>query len=312
MEGKYTMNKALQEGQPTAVVQERKSQAPPPKRLWQTAIRESVTPLLPPPVSRGIVQQWDPVLKPYVGPEGTVNITATLVLAWLFWWVGTRLFHRSGRAVSDDNDQVLLSTKSTAKDDFDATVVFIGPRQAGKTRLFYQLCYSEGNLPTLMSLKANVGIAPDTRIRYVDWPGHASVNDPALVSVLTSKKDVRIVIVMDATQPVSAAADNLYQLLNLLHSKKTKTTIFVACHKKDFPKAKNDRRIKIQLRTELERILAAKTALGEPAAWCSAQPLELDELSFVKLHFCATTCEGSGSPELMTFCQTGVVADAKS
>jgi signal recognition particle receptor subunit beta len=294
-------------------------QTPSETTLWQTAMRESITPFLPPPIVRSI-QRFDPVLEPYVGSEATVTVTGTLLATWLVLWISTRIFRRSGRAITEDDTDRVFSA-GAGGDEFDATVVLTGPRNAGKTRLFYQLCYAENNLPTLMSLKANVGIASctsattdanQTTIRYMDWPGHASVSDPALVSVLKSKKDVRIVFVLDATQPVSQAADTLYQWLNLLHAKKKKTTIFVACHKKDFPKAKNDRRIKIQLRTELERLLTTKAAAGETAAWVSSQPLELDELSFVTLHFCATTCEGRGNAELVKFCRTGVVSTAIS
>lgn len=284
---------------------------PAPPKIWQSAARDLLTPFLPPPVTRGI-QRLDPMLAPYVGPEATVTLALTVVAAWWLVWVSRRLLSRSGRAVADDDDDAAVLSMGN---DFDATVVLTGPRNAGKTRLFHQLCYNESNMPTLMSIKTNVGIATiaenNTRVRIMDWPGHASVSEPALATTISSKKDVRIVLVLDATQPVSAAADILYQLLSMLHAKKSRTpaTIFVACHKKDLTKAKNDKRIKIQMRTEIERLLTSKSAAGVTAAW-GTSPFELDELSFVNLHFFATTSEGKGSPQLIKFCQYGVLPEA--
>jgi len=325
----------------------------PRQRLWQTNVRERITPYLPPPVTQGI-QRLDPLLEPYVGSEATVTVISSLLVSWIVLWLVLRTLSvlNTGRAVDDDEGDVLLAANDGQAETFDATVLLVGPRHSGKTRLFYQLCYAERDVPTLMSLKANVGVstimadadddkvaAAATEIRYMDWPGHASVSDPALAPVLLPAKGstTRIVLVLDATQPVTGAADTLYQLLQQLvvgddkrnstttNNKAFTTTIFVACHKSDLPKAKNDRRIKIQLRTELERLLTVRAAAaanegGDKAAtaattwWKAGEPLELDELRRkcgVQLYFGTTSCcrdEGPpGSMELQKFCATGVV-----
>ena len=208
-----------------------------PRLLWQTNVRERITPWLPPPLTQGI-QRLDPLLEPYVGSEATVTVISSLLVSWIVLWLMLRtlsvLNRTTGRAVDDDEGDVLATTRDEAE-TFDATVLLVGPRHSGKTRLFYQLCYAERDVPTLMSLKANVGVsttiadadddkdatAAVTAIRYMDWPGHASVSDPALAPVLLLAKGsttttTRIVLVLDATQPVTGAADTLYQLLQQL------------------------------------------------------------------------------------------------
>lgn len=320
--------------------------------LWQTTLRESVlSPFLPPPVTRAIVNDIDPFLKPYVGPEATINVTVTLMTVWFVTWLMFRIVQlatRSGRAVADDDDNNHTS-KSSLENNFDATVVLSGPRNSGKTRLFYQLCFDEGDLPTLMSIQANVGIAThadsldtdSSNIRYMDWPGYAPLEDPVLTPVIVaSKKPVRLVLVLDATLPVNTATDTLDQWLSILHAQQTstnnrsrrtndnknaKTTIFVACHKMDLPKAKNEKRIKIQMRTELERLITSKksnasahtnnegTSTTKTHWWddCSSL-MDLDDLPLVALHFCATTCQGGkgGTKELVSFCRRGILPGA--
>ena len=87
--------------------------APPPSpatatTTWQWAVRQRVAPFLPPPVTRGM-QRWDVVLEPYVGPEATVTLASSLLVAWLVLWL-LRSFmlvvNRTGRAIADDDDAV--------------------------------------------------------------------------------------------------------------------------------------------------------------------------------------------------------------
>jgi hypothetical protein len=98
----------------------------------------------------------------------------------------------------------------------------------------------------------------------VDYPGHA-----ALQSQLSSvvKDCQRIVLVLDSTKSVAEAATVLYQILtdaSCGEQRKNNTTvvpILLACHKSQLPGAKNWRRLKIQLRTELERLRKVKSAV---------------------------------------------------
>ena len=312
--------------------------------LWQTKFREGITPYLPPPVIKAI-QQADPELEPYVGPEGSITIASTLLLAWFVLvtirLISSRIFG-TGRALADDDEDTILSSKTVAAlssaAKYDATVLLVGPSLAGKTRLFYRLCYGEAysNMPTLMSLKANVGISTPfdvkdsdgdksitetTTIRYMDWPGYAPLTDPAVKSVLAAVT-TRMVLVLDATQPVAPAADILHHLILTAYqqqqqqqqsktktAKATTTKILIACHKSDFPKAKNWRRIKIQMRTELERLLTVHASKGHDEAlwWPAGEPLDLEEIPVVQLAFLSTSCEGRLSPELLDFCHTGVL-----
>jgi signal recognition particle receptor subunit beta len=299
--------------------------------MLQTRVRQTITPYLPPPVIRGI-QQIDAQLLDTVGPEASVTILSTLLVGWLtisiVRFLSSRVGRGKGRAIADEDEDHVLSGSSLKKVvDYDATVLLCGPTKAGKTRLYYQMCYREKNMPTVMSIKANVGLSKpavvattedDTKessspkepvIRYMDWPGHASLDDPALKQVLQSQP--RIVLVLDATQPAAPAADTLDELLSLYASRPKKSTktipIFVACHKKDFPKAKNWRRCKIQIRTELERLLSVRQGSEDLTSWWpKGEALDLEKLpGGIQLHFASTTCESTGCPELEHFCRTG-------
>jgi GTPase SAR1 family protein len=309
-----------------------------PVMLWQTKLRGAILPYLPPPVVQAI-HRVDPKLEDFIGPEGSITILSSLFLGWfvmiLVRFFSSRVFG-SGRALADDDEDVILSSKTTAAvspDKYDASVLLVGPPGGGKTRLFYRLCYGRqhSNVPTLMSLKANVGISQvdtdnNTTIRYMDWPGCASLTDEALKSVLVPS--TRFVLVLDATQPVTPTADILNQLLMVTHQHFLKTKkrakIFIACHKTDLPKAKNWRRIKIQMRTELERLLtvqAAASAAGssteyrysattnEPLWWPAGDALDLQELDGAELYFASTSSESRLPPELPAFCHTGVLPD---
>jgi signal recognition particle receptor subunit beta len=299
--------------------------------MLQARVRQTLTPYLPPPVVEGI-KQIDAQLQGIVGPEASVTVVSTLMVGWLILLlvrlVSTRV-GGSGRAIAGEDEDHVLSGSSLQKTvGHNATVLLCGPSLTGKTRLFYQLCHGLPNMPTVMSIKANVGVSSDSNedenharsIRYMDWPGHASLEDPVLKPVLQEKP--RIVLVLDSTQPVAAAADALYQLLvtyNRMSHKKKATPgsipVFVACHKKDILKAKNWRRCKIQIRTELERLLSVRREKTETDVsgaadvwWPAGEPLDLEKLpAGVQLHFASTTCEGKGSPELKQFCQTGVL-----
>ena len=270
--------------------------------LMRTAIRERVVPYLPPPVVKGW-RQVDPILEPYLGPEPTVTLVGSLLLGVLVWQILKILSSlSSGRAIVDDDDDHVIS--SSHEKDFTSTVLLCGPSGAGKTRLLYQLCCGEPNVLTVTSLRANVEVSPE-KIRFMDYPGHASLQSSQFLDILNK---CRIVLLLDATQPVAQVADVLYQLLAYAHKKKISLEIFVACHKVDAPNAKNWRRIKIQLRTELERILKVRSAEDSTADfwWTPGKPLDLDKVPQATFEFCSTSCETNvGMEELRSFCRLG-------
>lgn len=278
--------------------------------LLQTKIRERVVPYLPPPVIKGW-RQVDPLLEPYLGLEPTVTLVGSLLLGVLVWQVLKILSSlSSGRAiVDDDDDQVIAS--SHQKQDFAATILLCGPTNAGKTRLFYQLCFGETNVRTVMSLRANVDVSPETRIRFIDYPGHSSLQSPQFLEILDTARG--IVLVLDTTQRVDSVADVLYQLLAYADKKKRVLDVFVACHKADVQNAKNWRRIKIQLRTELERLLKVNSMEDESSDlwWTPGKPLDLEKLPQAELQFCSTSCEsGVGMQELSEFCYGDATPEA--
>lgn len=292
---------------------------PPPRKkksgrkIWQTKTREAIVPYLPPPVIKAI-GQFDAQLEPSVGPEATVTIGSALFVCWIVVYIVGFLTKRiagQGRAIAEEDDDNVLSEAAAAMkgEQFDVTVLLCGPMGGGKTRLFYHLCTGDKNVPTLTSLKANVGIAgiqPDRgdkeKVRYIDWPGHASLNDSALDTVWKAPvNSVRLVLVLDATQSVAAAASTLYEIWEGAVTSKRQRNVLICCHKKDFPKAKNWKRIKIQMRTELERLVTTK----KPTWWAASKEIELDSLPQLALYFCSTTCESNGLIPLEEYCRQG-------
>lgn len=290
--------------------------------LLQTRVREIMVPYLPPPVIQAI-HQVDPLLEPYVGPEATVTILFSLFVSWMLLVVVRFLTRRTGRAIARDNHAGNDTILQASEDDnmaYDATVVLVGPSDAGKTRIFHQLVHDnhdhhENTIPTLMSLRANVGVAQG--IRYMDWPGWASItDDDVLQPILLKKSRPRMVLVLDATQSVTAAADVFYDVLAHFYKtcdKHRPAQLFIACHKQDL-KAKNTKRIQLQLRTELERLLQVNKASSSEDKknlwWPAGEPLELDQLTFCKLYFGATSCVKGLSDEFMAYCRTGTLPSA--
>jgi signal recognition particle receptor subunit beta len=267
---------------------------------WQSTLRESVSSFLPPPITRSI-HLLDPMLEPYVGPEATTTIVVTALLGWILIFL-VSLCRRTGKAVVDEEERLL---ESKLAQDATTTVLLVGSRKAGKTRLFCQLAYGISHQETVMSLKPNVATVND--IKYIDWPGHCL----DFSTDIRHRRNLRVILMVDATQPARIAADKLFVLLNDVlwhqHKKyKTKTLVFVACHKKDLPKAKNEKRIKIQLRTELERLVQARSGDNKVEWWPTDDRLELDQIGICSFYFGPTTCESSGAPELSKFCKSGV------
>ncbi len=169
---------------------------------------------------------------------------------------------------------------------YDDSVILFGPSYAGKTCLFHTLLSkSEPNpniqmIQTVMSLKANVSILQrrdlksdvgDTSqkecIRLVDYPGHITLSShlPSLLYPTKKSKSVgkiRGLLVIDSTKSVSDAAMILYNTLltnaSLLNEWEKQGSeilqIMVVCNKSDVKGAKNWRRVKIQLRAELDKL----------------------------------------------------------
>jgi signal recognition particle receptor subunit beta len=241
-------------------------------RMFQTTIRESITPYLPPPVIKAI-REIDPRLEPFFGPDASVSILGSVLMAWCLFQILTKTIFSSGSSSlgggnkntaiqEDDRDKDILPSDADTSRPFDETILLCGPSLAGKTSLFYRLLQQHDgkerttSVGTVRSIKSNTGFlecsptadnAAGTTLRILDTPGHWG---PQKLLRAAPLQDVqRLVVVIDSTQPVASAADYLHAIL-----KTSSLNVLIACHKSDHPKAKNARRIKLQLRSELIRL----------------------------------------------------------
>ena len=276
-------------------------------RLFQTKFRESVTPYLPPPVIKAI-KEVDPLLEPLVGPEASVNIFGSLLLAWFLYQVAQTLFSSGSSvgsgskntAIQEEEQDILPSNADTSR-PFDETVLLCGPSLGGKTSIFYTLLQKgENSTPkTVRSIKSNTGFLETSEkvLRLLDTPGHWG---PKKIFRVVGLQDVqRLVVVVDSSQPVAPAADYLYEVLKstISNGATGSPNILIACHKSDHSKAKNARRIKLQLRSELVR-------LGKLDNDGSEDPVNWEEkMNAVPL--CSSTV--SDLKDLRAFCETGTV-----
>mmetsp|Transcript_9107 Transcript_9107/g.27084 ORF Transcript_9107/g.27084 Transcript_9107/m.27084 type:complete len:224 (-) Transcript_9107:212-883(-) len=130
---------------------------------------------------------------------------------------------------------------------------------------------SSNMMGTVRSIKSNTGFldsfpnddtgSASTTLRILDTPGHWGPQK--LLRAVPLQEVQRLVVVVDSTQPVAPAADYLYAVLKstILNGSSSNgngngngPSVLIACHKSDHAKAKNARRIKLQLRSELIRL----------------------------------------------------------
>lgn len=199
---------------------------------------------------------------------------------------------RSTLHVDDEEEYDVLKSKSSTTGGggtageaiaYGDTVALCGPCSAGKTRLFHTLCCPQGNpqqggptvVGTVTSMKASAGYVHTTGrandsgndgnevVRLIDYPGHPALQ-PKLASVVSASS--RLILALDSTRAIAEGAAILHSILTdgdvVSGWRKTlsaaaageKIPILVACTKSDVSKSKNWRRMKIQMRTELERL----------------------------------------------------------
>ena len=257
----------------------------------RTSIRNAVSPYLPPPLVQAMHDTIDPVLRPLVGEEASITIAGSLLLAFLIYQILKVLSLSNRKAVANDDADDVLLEKVMSDQTYQDSVLLLGPSLAGKTRLLYWLCHDTPSVKTVMSMRANVGfktLQPTNKtIRFMDYPGHLSLQSPLLLDAL----DQRICLVLDSSQPVGPAADILFQLLNIpILPPNKKRDIIIACHKSDLQNSKNQKRIKLQLRTELEHIHNSQTNC---IWWAPGTPLVWDNIPVANIYFLSTCCEGN-------------------
>ena len=120
-----------------------------------------------------------------------------------------------------------------------------------------------------VSTGENNGNRGNMTIRIIDYPGHASLLSQ-LTTLLLPVATSRVIFALDATQPVTEGAALMYRYI-LTHkqirqswSKAGKTlVILVVCTKSDAIGAKNHKRMKIQLRNELDKLRKVDLAITD-------------------------------------------------
>jgi len=226
-----------------------------------------------------------------VSPEASTLIFLSILFSYGVYYLIQLILYIIGNQSSfkDDNDVLGALTKGKGSDNGSSnepivgTVVLCGPSNAGKTVLFHALncdpllanmsndeaeaLLSKIPMATVTSIQAADSYIPSSsssdKIRLLDYPGHVSLRTSLPKALMDAS---RIVLVLDCSKPMADAADFLYLLLtnpllpwnssNLnsnFHSN-SKMQVLIACHKSDLTLAKNPKRVKIQLRTELDRL----------------------------------------------------------
>eukprot|EP01082_Thalassiosira_pseudonana_P000722 g1521.t1 g1521 contig10:2267209-2268231(-) len=265
----------------------------------------------------------------YFNSEPSMAVVSTFLMAFFVlkaikglqnWWINTT--KRSTAHLSGDGGGVLGAIDSGNGEgglqsgksmghvpSFQETVVLCGAVGSGKTALLHLLCSpGEKTLPpmTITSLVASVGYigksskesGDETAVRVIDYPGHPSLSSQ-LSTLLLPITTSRLVFAMDATQPVTEGVALLYQsILNHSQIRRSwsdegkKLIILVVCTKSDGKGAKNYKRMKIQVRNELDRLRKVDLALDSDgsAALDVKGKLDLDNLESlpVSLHFVET------------------------
>ena len=265
-------------------------------------------------------------------------IVLKFIQALQFWWSSTT--KRSTAHLGGEENAVLSGlsqgnnkqrkndvAQEDATPQFDETVVICGASGAGKTALLHCLCNeNDGDLCqppiTTTSIVANVGymcIPSDSTdkakdkesmtVRLVDYPGHPSLSTQ-LTSMLLPDQTSRVVFAIDATKPVNHGVAILYkaiftnsQVRSAWETSGKKMVILIVCTKEDDKRAKNFKRMKIQIRNELDRLRKVDSAMedvtgnGSTPISIKGKSIDLDDL-------------GHGMPELH-FVETGIGTQGK-
>ena len=242
-------------------------------------IRLSLTPYLPPPVVVGMKSVDKYLDDRDITSEGSIRIALGCIVIWMIHQLVQFVFSKSTQYQFQSQSQSRSQSQSQSFMDLNenkvwnkkwdtnvnGTVILCGPSNSGKTVLFHRLCTGTGTpnqiaVPTVTSIQMNHKLL-DNNICLMDYPGHPSLRSQFVDLVKGISSKLRIILVLDSTKPVSDAADLLYLLLthsefkwNQSQTKKEKLSLLIACNKSDLSLAKNAKRMKIQLRTELERL----------------------------------------------------------
>lgn len=242
--------------------------------------------------------------------------------------------------IEDDEPESKVLHNISADEDtkYRDTVIIFGPSSSGKSLLFHKITSANPkNIKTVMSLKANIHIMENGEtsepLRLIDYPGHVTLSSQLpnlLVADKSGKGSTRAVLLVDSTKALSEAGSLLYSVLtnaNVVNSWKNSSetlTILVACNKKDSLGSKNWRRVKIQLKNELEKLKKIASSLkqnnvdsemndtnSDDSIELIGKNIDLQDLSKngidnIQLGFMSlSTREEDGLQELQTFIREG-------
>ncbi|KAL3789613.1 hypothetical protein HJC23_003162 [Cyclotella cryptica] len=250
--------------------------------------------------------------------EPSMTVLSSILMAYLIWRFvkGVAWIFSNKRSTAHLGEESVLGNLGgdgtgvkggNASSDaivFDETVVICGGMGSGKTALLHRLCHEkEGwELPlTVTSIVANVCYLPtanDSRkgnagpVRIIDYPGRPSLASE-FTQLLLAATTSRLVFTIDATQPITDAVSFLYHSIlthptvrKSLQQQSRKLKILVASTKSDIKGSKNYKRIKIQLRNELDRLRKVDSVIrdktengdGDDDWTLKGKNLDLDDL----------------------------------
>lgn len=316
-----------------------------------THLREALTPYMPPPIL-ALIKKIDenPLVLRYVTHEPSMLILISLVFFYMSSLIIKTFISRQNVLQDLDADEPEGRVLSNVQNEgFKDSVILMGTCGVGKSVLFQKLVATENVdgsqpkvIPTVTSLKANIRVTRDG-IRIIDYPGHATLSTklPSLLLPPSNRSlgDVRVVLVVDSTKSLTETAYYLYHnllanvmLVNAWKSANRELQILVVCNKNDELGAKNWRRMKIQLRTELEKLKNISSSLSKGGLSSTSENLLSDEsdttgehfemsgksidlddlrnngINNMKLHFIsASNKNGDGISLIRTFVQSGEV-----
>ena len=238
----------------------------------------------------------------------------------------------------DEPESNVLHDISEEDTKYRDTVIIFGPSSSGKSLLFHKITSANPkNIKTVMSLKANIHIMENGEtsegLRIIDYPGHVTLSSKLpslLVAEKSEKGSTRAVLLVDSTKPLTEAGSLLYSVLtnaavvNSWRNSSQTLTILVACNKQDSVGSKNWRRIKIQLKNELEKLKKIASSLkqndvdsemndtnSDDSIELFGKNIDLQDLSKngidnIQLGFMSlSTREEDGLQELQTFIREG-------
>lgn len=240
-----------------------------------TQTRHAISPYLPPPILN-LIKSIDsnPRIRTYVEHEPSMCIVVALVIIYFLSMI-VRFSTVKKKAVvgldADDPERQVLSNIQSG--DYTDSIILFGVCGGGKSVLFNKLSNESQPqaIQTVTSLKANVKVIDDG-IRIIDYPGHITLSTK-LPSLLmpgnsSSSGNTRALLVVDSTKPLTDTASYLFQnvltnsqLIRAWRNTNRTMKILIVCNKNDAPGAKNWRRIKIQLRTELDKLIKISSSM---------------------------------------------------